>query len=140
MFPGDPAVSKILTVPEGYRCPLCPDHEDDAFVWSAVMKAPVCRGCSHDILNLVTDEERLQDSVLDRIEALTGLTYHEYQILELESAILSWTKSLSSEELLAIKKERNWTEDQIREHVAEIQGYLGKYKGLIAFAQTRLAR
>ena len=41
-----------VDVPEGYRCPFCPEHDDeDFFVWESLLADPICLGCTHDIFN-----------------------------------------------------------------------------------------
>lgn len=72
----------LIDVPEGTPCPLCPSHQDDEFVYSSILKGAICRGCSWEILNLITDKERPYDPLLARPEEVTGLSYSEYQILE----------------------------------------------------------
>jgi hypothetical protein len=36
---------KYLAVPDGYRCPLCPDHQDEQFGRHPLLAEPLCQGC-----------------------------------------------------------------------------------------------
>lgn len=36
-------------LPQDYRCPFCPSHVDDEFVWHELAEAYVCRGCQAEI-------------------------------------------------------------------------------------------
>lgn len=116
-------MSKFIDVPEGYRCPLCPDDEDEDFVWSPVLNGPMCLGCSHDVLNLVVDDERPEDRTLDRLEEATGLSYPEYQILELENQIRAISESLPN-----MKEEDR----------GEWESYIEIYERLVLNAQRKL--
>lgn len=73
----------------GYRCPLCLDHEDAVFTWSAILKAPICEGCDYELWDaVVCEKERPLDSlVLDRLEQISPLSFDEYRLIELEETI-----------------------------------------------------
>lgn len=71
-------------LPEGYRCPLCPGHQDekDAFRWCELLSAPICQGCWYEIhFGLVgwddrpTDDQYNHVTTIERLEKLTGATY-----------------------------------------------------------------
>lgn len=72
-----------------YRCPLCPDHEDDLFVWSAILKAPICDGCEYELWDAVVCEETRQpDSyILNLLEQHISLSFNEYRLIELDDTI-----------------------------------------------------
>ena len=100
--------NNLIEVPPDYICPLCPDHKDDEFVWSDLLKAPICRGCSHDIWALIAwTDERDQDIILDRIEQITGLSFRQYQLIEFESVFRKFQNSpgTSPEELKRMEHE-----------------------------------
>lgn len=98
-------MSKYFPMPAGYRCPLCPDHVDDDFCWDPLLASPICVACSHEIINLVCDEKRIDDSALDRLEIVTGLSYEELQVAVLSPEIRRMEKILSSR--VIAKKHQN---------------------------------
>lgn len=129
-------MSEYFSMPEGYRCPLCPDHDDDKFCWDPLLSSPICQGCSHEIINLVCDEKRIDDSALDRLEAVTGLTYEELQVAVLGPEIRRMAMSLEPEELLKVDKRRGqltaeeWIEGRRQD--------LARYRRLVALAKARM--
>ncbi len=92
-------MAQPVAVPEGYRCPLCPTHDDDTFFHSNIVGAPICQGCTIDISMLIDQPERPDDVVLDRLEALTGLTFREYKKISLEQSIEDLERRLRPENL-----------------------------------------
>lgn len=72
-----------------YRCPLCPDHEDDVFAWSATLQKPICEGCDYELWNDILCEEirPANSTVLNRLEKLTGLSFKEYRLIEFENTV-----------------------------------------------------
>jgi hypothetical protein len=44
-------ISKFGKPSLDYQCPLCSDHEDDVFTWSAILKVPICEGCDLELWN-----------------------------------------------------------------------------------------
>ena len=86
-----------VSVPDGYRCPLCPDHEDDVFFFSRIVDAPICQGCAIEITHFIFEDQRRDDVVLDRLEALTGLSFPEYKRLALEQIIAEYEDMLQPE-------------------------------------------
>lgn len=86
----------------GYTCPLCPDHEDDVFIWNNILQAPICQGCNYELWNDVYGHESRPDSMLlDRLEKLTSLRYEEYCLLELESVVAACMEKDTPEEYVA---------------------------------------
>jgi hypothetical protein len=90
-------VAQPVAVPEQYRCPLCPTHKDDTFFHSKIVGAPICEGCATEISNLVEEEERPEDGVLDRLEAFTGLTFRDYKRIAFEEFIEDFEDRLTPE-------------------------------------------
>ncbi len=86
-----------VKVPDGYRCPFCPDHRDDTFYFTRIVGAPICEGCDIDLSNFVEDEERPDDPLLDRLEALTGLSFREYRRMAFEETIEDFERRLRPE-------------------------------------------
>jgi hypothetical protein len=68
-------MSTPVNVEPGYRCPLCPDHDDESLEESAVVGSPICEGCAVELDHFLDDDERAEDAVLDRLEKVTGLTF-----------------------------------------------------------------
>ncbi len=44
-------------LPDGYSCPLCPDHYDAEFYWNHVLDTYVCEGCEWEISYVLSQEE-----------------------------------------------------------------------------------
>lgn len=86
-----------VDVPEGYTCPLCPDHHDETFVHSRIVGTPICEGCSIELSYYTDDESHPNDILLDRLEELTGLSFHEYQRLAFEENIAEFRRRLLPE-------------------------------------------
>jgi len=125
----------LTDVPEGYRCPLCPDHDDDEFEWNSLLKAPVCRGCSHDIFSLLADDKRIDDPVMDRLEEVTGLSFYECQVVYLQEEILH------CEEALIKKRQEVETSPESFMDESEIQDYesrLWDYRRFLRNAKKHL--
>ena len=83
-----------VAVEDGHKCPLCPDHwdEPDSFVWSELLKAAVCHGCTYDIHNgflgfaeCPTPDNYSAGGRMQRITELTGLTYQQAKFFYLRS-------------------------------------------------------
>jgi hypothetical protein len=77
---------KIIRVPQGFRCPLCPDHNDDenVFAWSNLLQSPICWGCTYDLYYGIVDwEERPtldqynNAETIERLEQVTGFTFQQ---------------------------------------------------------------
>jgi len=42
--------TRTVEVPRDYRCPFCPDHEDEDYViWEGLMETPICDGCDYEL-------------------------------------------------------------------------------------------
>lgn len=94
-----------IKVPEGTHCPLCPDHEDEEFVWSDLMLAPICTGCSYDIANVFDYDGRPMDEpLIDRIEDTLGISFEEAKAIYLEEEIRLFTYWQRIEENLLREK------------------------------------
>ncbi len=80
-----------VEVPEGYRCPLCPGHEDeDFFVWESLLADPICHGCIHDIFNallLFPPVDLVDPEKIPSLEKLTGKPALELAILVVQEDI-----------------------------------------------------
>jgi hypothetical protein len=88
---------KSVTVAKNYRCPFCPDHEDDTFVFSKIVGVPICEGCAIEISHFVEADERPNDFVLDRLEALTGLSFPQYKRIAFEEFVEDFEQRLKVE-------------------------------------------
>jgi len=70
-------------IPAGYRCPLCPSHVDDDFVWDDLAETYVCLGCSQEINNgfdypqQPTFAEYNCADTIERLLTLLGVSYEE---------------------------------------------------------------
>ena len=83
------AVRKFPKPYPGYHCPLCPNHEDDVFTWSAILQAPICEGCDYELWDAVVCEDNRPEGslILDCLEQLTSMTFDEYRLIELVDTI-----------------------------------------------------
>ena len=127
---------EYFSMPEGYRCPLCPTHEDDQFCWDPLLSTPICIACSHEIINLVCDATRIDDSALDQLEAVTGLTYEELQVAVLMPELRRRQKNVSSRELA--KKHQNCLQMSLDEWIAYEKQNIANFKRLIALAKAKM--
>lgn len=69
-------------IPAGYRCPLCPDHQDEDFVWHELAEAYVCLGCRYEIdfgLDFDQQPTSVEYSCADTIERLMALLDISYE-------------------------------------------------------------
>ena len=87
-------MAESVEVPENYHCPFCPDHEDDTFFFSKIVGGPICEGCSIEISHFVEADERPDDFVLDRLEALTGLSFPQYKRIAFEEFVEDFEQRL----------------------------------------------
>ena len=124
---------KDVTVDKNYRCPFCPDHEDDAFVFSKIVGVAICEGCAIEISHFVESDERPNDFVLDRLEALTGLSFPQ-------------CKRIAFEELVEDFEHRLKAENVEREAQAEMQAtgrsleeVVKRWRGLIAHHESEIS-
>ena len=77
------AIMKIH-VPQNYRCPLCPDHEDSVFEWSDLLHAPICEGCTYDIHSAFMSQEDPETIETNSIKKILGLSFRECKLLYLQ--------------------------------------------------------
>lgn len=102
-FTREASMEKIL-VPEGYRCPLCPDHEDDEFVWSNLLRCPICWPCTYDIHygfdfdEQPTDDQYNHAGKIERIIEIMELSYYECRLEYQKETLEDLTRRLSFEE------------------------------------------
>ncbi|WP_026842860.1 hypothetical protein [Citrifermentans bremense] len=84
----------MATPPEiqaGYRCPLCPDHQDEDFFWLELAGTYVCDACRYEIdcgLDFATQPTIAEYNCADTIErllTLLGVNYEELKRRHLES-------------------------------------------------------
>lgn len=72
-------------LPAGYRCPFCPNHQDDEFIWDDLAEACICTGCYHEIAcSMDFDHQPTAADIncYDTIEQLLahlGISYAEAQ-------------------------------------------------------------
>ena len=95
---------KRVVVEDGHKCPLCPDHWDEPehFVWSELLNAAICHGCTYDIHNgfLGFDDwpqprEYNNAASMQRISKLTGLTFQQAKFYYLRSWLLDSKRKIS---------------------------------------------
>lgn len=129
-------MAEYFPMPEGYRCPLCPDHEDENFCWDPLLSNPICQGCSHEIINLVSDAKRIDDPALDELEAVTGLCYEELQVAVLSPEIRRKQKILISPEQAA--RHQNCPQMTLEEWIASEKQVLTRFRRLVTLAKARI--
>ena len=84
-----------------YMCPLCLDHEDDVFVWSPILKQPICEGCDYEIwAYVVTDTMKKPPDpyVIRALDKITDLSFDEYRLIELEHVVMVMTKASNTDD------------------------------------------
>lgn len=68
---------KPVSVPPGYRCPLCPDHRDTDFRRVPVLGEPLCEGCALELSIFAEADERPNERMIDLLEQLTRRPWSE---------------------------------------------------------------
>lgn len=127
---------RFIDVPLGYQCPLCQDscldREDDKFKWNILFDGPVCLSCDYYIFALIADDRRIDDPIMDDLEEITGLSFHECQVLMLPLEIRLIEESLiKKREEALISPETSKCQEEIVEYERRIwlfRGYLRKAK------------
>lgn len=98
---------KYIKVPSDYLCPICEvkeEPEHDRYMFSKVTGCPICEGCDVDISFYLDVEERSDNPdciypELDRLETLTGRSFHECQRLWFQETIESLEERLLPENI-----------------------------------------
>jgi hypothetical protein len=130
---------KLVEVPPGYRCPLCPDHADTEFVASRILGAPICEGCAIEISHFIEDDERPDDALLDRLEEISGLTFPEYQKLGFEELVDDFEARLRPENVEAeVAQQRRFTHQTRDEVVEHWRACVREYRERIRALEDRL--
>ncbi|MBI2618747.1 MAG: hypothetical protein HYW57_01550, partial [Ignavibacteriales bacterium] len=88
----------LVEVPPNYVCPLCdiPDPESEYF-WSRVLNTPICDGCDQTLSYLIENEERPDDPILDKLEALSQLGFFQYKRIILQEFIDDFEERMKPE-------------------------------------------
>lgn len=110
-----------IRVPPNYRCPLCPNHEDELFEWSDLLRAPICEGCTYDIHNALLSPEDPGCIETEKIKNILGLSFDECKLLYMQEQIehIKYDK-FREEKWLSRYLSR---EDRIRELQRDIEQY-----------------
>ena len=125
-------MTESVKVPRDYHCPFCPDHEDDTFFYSRIVKAPICEGCAIEISHFVEADERPDDFLLDRLEALTGFTFPQYKRMAFEEFIEDFEGRLKPENVeREAQAEMRITGRSLEEVVKGWRGLIVHYKSEI---------
>jgi hypothetical protein len=122
-------MAECIMVPENYRCPLCPDHKDDTFLYSKILGAPICEGCAFEISFFVESDKRPNDFVLDQLEALTGLSFLQYKRIAFEQTVEDFANRLKPENVeREAQFEMQATECSLEEVIKRWKDLIGHYK------------
>lgn len=123
-----------IHVPQNYRCPLCPDHEDDVFEWSDLLHAPICEGCAYDIYNAFMSQEDPGTVETNRIKEILGLIFRECKLLYLQEQ----TEYLKYEKY----REEKWLSKHLsrEDRIKELQARIEQYEADTARLKEKLAR
>jgi hypothetical protein len=86
---------QIVSMPDDYRCPFCPDHADDLFLsWTGVLEQPICHGCTYELFNIVIHGQDLWPPVGERVvrlERLSGKSLNALRLAVLQTEIARLT-------------------------------------------------
>jgi hypothetical protein len=123
-----------MKIPTGYACPLCPGHQDDEFVPSQVVGSPICIGCAVELSVFLEEDERRDDPVLDRLEQLTGRTFHELRVDHLRESASEFSRRL-----LPHNVERE-AREQMRQTGQSLDEVVAHWRQLVTFYQEELGR
>lgn len=83
-------MADLPEIQAGYCCPLCPDHQDEDFVWHELAETYVCDGCRYEIdcgLDFAKQPTFAEYNCADTIErllTLLGVSYEELKRRHLE--------------------------------------------------------
>lgn len=125
-------MTESVEVPKGYHCPFCPDHEDDTFSYSKIVGAPICEGCAIEISHFVEADERPNDFLLDRLEALTGLSFPQYKRMAFEEFVEDFENRLKPENVSrGAQEEMQITGRSLDEVVKGWRGLIEHYRSEI---------
>jgi hypothetical protein len=131
-------MTEFIMVPESYRCPLCPDHKDEVFLYSKIVGAPICEGCAIDLSFFVDSDERPNDYVLDQLEALTGLSFLQYKRIAFEETVEDFENRLKPENVeREAQFEMQATECSLEEVIKRWKDLIGYYKSEISRLQDQ---
>lgn len=131
----------MISVPKGQRCPLCPDHQDDEddFVWSDLLQAPICRACTYDIVNgfegwnvAPTPERYNHADTIARILELTGLTFQQAKFAFMRRQLEEWPGDVAQE--MKGVEPRQRTDQELKEWNATLDLQMGQLRLLDAEA------
>ncbi len=127
-------MTKSVQVPENYQCPFCPGHKDDTFFYSKIVRAPICEGCAIEISHFVEADERPDDFVLDRLEALTGLSFPQYKRMAFEEFVEDFEQRL--------KPENVGRETQLEMQITgcSLEDVVKRWKGLVEHYKSEINR
>jgi hypothetical protein len=80
---------RIVNVEKNYRCPFCPNHENEYYmIWEGLMDTPICGACNREIeYFLLTPPDEgiwfgfdLRPMETSTLERLTGKSIYELQL------------------------------------------------------------
>ena len=125
---------ETVTVAKNYRCPFCPNHDDETFVFSKVVGAPICEGCAIEISYFVEADERPNDLVLDRLEALTGLSFRQYKRIAFEELVEDFERRLTVENV------EHEAQVEMQATGRSLEEVIKRWRGLIAHYESEINR
>ncbi len=79
-----------VSVPENYRCPFCPDHQDDVFYKIELITQPICEGCKIELSHFSDEEELRDDPLITAVEQYLGLPWRACQCILLYYERQNW--------------------------------------------------
>ena len=83
-------ISRKVKVTPGYRCPFCPNHQDEDFYRSALIDVPICAGCAEELFHFCHNNTRPVDRLIEKVEQITGRNWNECRIILLRDNLEQW--------------------------------------------------
>lgn len=123
-----------ISVKQGTVCPLCPDHQDDEFVWSDIAQEPICIGCGYELefglqfASQPTNDEYSHAGTVSALLSHLGITYSEARRRSLiaECKYLGQRKIYESNlirERISRKKQLHGIDERLAEITTKLQHY-----------------
>jgi hypothetical protein len=112
-----------VEVERDYRCPFCPDHEDEYyFIWEGLIEAPICDACSYELgYFLLTPPDEgiwfgfdLHSIETLMLEKITGKSIHDLQMAYLLRDIGSYRDTKIFDENMRHHTE-GWSKDEAKQ-------------------------
>ncbi len=117
-----------VEVGRDYRCPFCPDHEDECYlIWEGLIETPICDVCSYELgcfLLTPPDEDiwfgfdlhSIEKSILEKI---TGKSIYELQMSYLLNDLDSYRCFKNYDVEIRYYNIQGWSNDEMKQFMRQ---------------------